>query len=105
MTQKDRQEAAAFIARQMPRFGAHAAQEELLAFALRALEADEAYARESGAQDDPDLYDEDDACEAILAALEAEDENEPGDEATQTRLMLLDAFMEARALWGERDED
>lgn len=105
MTQKERQDAAALIARQMRRFGARGSDEELLAFALRALEADEAYSREAGAIDDPDLYDEDEACEAILAALEEEDEREPGDEQTQTRLMLLDAFMEAQALWRERDED
>lgn len=105
MAEIDTQQAAAFIARQMRRAGARGADEELTAFALRALEADIAYMREAGADEDPDAYDEDDACEAILAALEEDDDAEPDEQAMQTRLMLLDAFMEAEALWREQDEE
>lgn len=90
-----KQEDVSLIARQMRRFGARGDDGELAEFARRALEADMAYAREVGADEDPDAYDEDDACEAILAALEGEDGEEPDEQTVQTRLMLLDAFMEA----------
>ena len=100
----DLREAAAFIAGQMRRFGASGDEIELTAFARRALTADIAYMREVGADEDPDMYDEDDACEAILAALEDEDDA-TDEQAMQTRLLLLNAFMEAEALWREQGED
>ena len=100
----DLREAAAFIAGQMRRFGARGSDEELAAFAQRALAADIAYMRDVGADEEPDAYDEDDACEAILAALEDEDDA-TDEQAMQTRLLLLNAFMEAEALWREQEED
>ena len=100
-----RQEDLSRIARLMRRFGARGDDGELTAFADRALAADAAYARGVGADEDPDAYDEDDACEAILEALEAEDGAEPDEQAMQTRLLLLDAFMEALASLREEDAE
>lgn len=96
-----RQEDISRIARLMRRFGARGDDGELTAFADRALAADAAYMRRIGA----DAYDEDDACEAILEALEAEDGAEPDEQAMQSRLLLLDAFMEALASLREEDAE
>ncbi len=87
----------------MRRAGARANDAALADFARRAIAAHEDYLRASGAEEDPDAYDEDDACEAILLALEGEDETEPDEAAMRERLLLLDAFMEALAQDGLAD--
>ena len=91
--------APARIAKALRRAGAREPEEELRAFIERAMAAHEDYMRAAGVLGergewlDGDMYDEDDACEAVLAALE-----EGADEdAMQALLMKLDAFMEAEA--------
>ena len=77
---------------------AKAAPDTAAAFARRAIEADMRYMHETGVLDDEGLmgdgeYDEDDAFEALFAALTdgVEDDGEIGKIA-----QMLDAYMEAR---------
>ena len=77
---------------------AKAAPDTAAAFARRAIEADMRYMHETGVLDDEGLmgdgeYDEDDAFEALFAALTdgVEDDGEIGRIA-----QMLDAYMEAR---------
>ena len=77
---------------------AKAAPDAAAAFARRAIEADMRYMHETGVLDDDGLmgdgeYDEDDAFEALFAALTdgVEDDGEIGKIA-----QMLDAYMEAR---------
>ena len=77
---------------------AKAAPDTAEAFARRAIEADMRYMHETGVLDDEGLmgdgeYDEDDAFEALFAALTdgVEDDGEIGKIA-----QMLDAYMEAR---------
>ena len=78
--------------------GAKAAPDTAAAFARRAIEADMRYMHETGVLDDEGLmgdgeYDEDDAFEALFAALTdgVEDDGEIGKIA-----QMLDAYMDAQ---------
>ena len=91
----DMQEAIPRIAKALRRAGAREADGELHAWIRRAIDADMAYMREAGVPDGGE-YDEDEACEAVMAALE---EDGMDDEAMQALLMRLDAFMEAETAY------
>ena len=91
------------IAKALRRAGAREPEDELRAFIKRAMVAHEDYMRDAGVIDergawlDADMYDEDDACEAVLAALE-----EGADEETMPALLMkLDAFMECEVAYLE----
>ena len=91
------------IAKALRRAGAREPQEELDEFIERAMAAHEDYMRAAGALDadgawlDGGAYDEDDACEAVLAALE----EGADEEAMPALLMKLDAFMECEVAYLE----
>ena len=95
--------APARIAKALRRAGAREPEDELRAFIERAMAAHEDYMRAAGVLGergewlDSEQYDEDDACEAVLAALEegAEEETMPA------LLMKLDAFMECEVAYLE----
>ena len=95
--------APARIAKALRRAGAREPEDELRAFIERAMAAHEDYMRDAGVMDehgewlDAESYDEDDACEAVLAALE----DGADEEAMQSLLMKLDAFMECEAAYLE----
>lgn len=76
------------LAKSLRRAGANGDDAQLLAWARRAAQAYDAYASET----DEACFDEDDACEAVLAAFEDEEMDE---DAMQETLLRLSAFMDA----------
>lgn len=103
----DVEEAVAYIAGRMRKAGVREPDEALHAWIRRAIEADFAYMRESGADEggefDSELYDPDDACDFIYEAL-ADEKDEDG-EAVQALLVKLDAFMDAELAYLEEIDD
>ena len=65
----DAQAAMARIGKALRRAGAREPEDELRAWIRRAIDADLAYMESAGVPDGGE-YDEDDACEAVLAAFE-----------------------------------
>ena len=100
----DVQAATARIAKALRRAGAREPEEELRVWIDHAIDADMAYMKSAGvlgAQGERlsgEAYDEDDACEAVLAAMEEDGMDEA---AMQALLMKLDAFMEAEIAYLE----
>ncbi len=97
MGRYDVAEAAAYIARRMRKAGIRDADDALLAWIRLAIDADLTYMRRAGVEVgdafDSSRYDPDDACDFICEALSGEEEAD--DEAAQTLLMRLNAFMDA----------
>ena len=85
----DAQEAAGRIEKALRRAGAREDEAALRAWVCRAIDADLAY---MASLPEGGEYDEDDACEAVLAAFEPDGMD---DDAAQALLMRLDAFMDA----------
>lgn len=99
----DVEKAVQCIAAGMRRAGVREADDALHAWIRRAIDADLAYMKASGAENggefDSDLYDPDDACDFIYEALS--EGNEEDEEAVQALLMKLDAFMDAELAYLE----
>ena len=94
----DRDEALLCAMKALRRAGVREDEDALRLWTLKALDAHEAY---MGQASDDGEYDEDDACEAVLAALEEDGMDE---DAMQTLLMKLDAFIEAQVAYLEECE-
>lgn len=103
----DVQAAVPFIARVMRKEGVRLPEDALSAFIVRALEADFAYMRENSIIDaegymGDGVYDDDDAFEALLYALSADEANDAKvDEIAQllaAYMMGQEAFMDESGL-------